>query len=150
MNSNAFSERLKELMDAENISRRSLSACTRLQRKSIINWLDGKFCADYKGLIALSKFFQVKIEYLLGLSEKYETANKIDINIADVPKIFSGRLKSLLEQQGITVYAFSKVIGIQQSTVSRWFTGNSVPEAESLIKISTKFSVSVDYLLGLE
>ena len=64
-----FSERLNDLMRSERISRRALSLKTGLQRKSILNWLEGKYYPRYDALITLADFFRVSADYLAGISK---------------------------------------------------------------------------------
>lgn len=42
----------------------------------------------------------------------------------------------------------AKALNVSRSTVSMWETGASDPDTDSLQKIASYFSVSVDYLLG--
>lgn len=60
------------------------------------------------------------------------------------------RVKELRIEKGLTIYALSKLIGISDSTISRWENGQSDIKGEHLRILSKFFAVSSDYLLGLE
>lgn len=146
-----FAERLKELMFLDQISRRSLSVKTGLQRKSILNWLEGKYFPRYDALIKLADFFNVSIEYLLGK----ETANEgkaavCKCAVSEVPARFLSILNSFVEKEGYTKYRLAKSLCMEQTTLTRWFTLGSMPETATLIKISVLMNETVDYLLGRE
>lgn len=57
-------------------------------------------------------------------------------------------LTTLLENQNISAYKFSKDTGISDRLVGYWKKGDKLPSAENLIIIANYFSISVDYLLG--
>lgn len=56
--------------------------------------------------------------------------------------IFFERFQTLCQQKRISVYNYGK------STVNRW-ANNTIPNGDTLIKISKDLNCSVDYLLGL-
>ena len=62
--------------------------------------------------------------------------------------MFRIRLKELREQKGLSQDAFSKDIGVSQSTVGNWESGTRQPKMDVLEKIARYFDVSTDYLLG--
>ena len=142
-----FANRLKTLMEAEKISRRALAAQTHLQRKSINNWLDGKYYPKCDGLIALADRFGVNCDYLLGKDEN-SVAHKCTVE--DVPSHFIKILKAYLTENSCTVYSLAKKLEMGQTTVTRWFTEGGMPETATLIKLSQIMNESVDYLLGRE
>lgn len=146
-----FAERLKELMRLEQISRRSLSVKTGLQRKSILNWLEGKYYPRYDALIKLADFFNVSLDYLLGkdqLNDWRGTVNRCPIE--EVPARFVNILNSFIEEKGYTKYRLAKLLGMGQTTLNRWFTNGCMPETATLLRLSLIVNESVDYLLGRE
>ena len=146
-----FGERLKELMALENLSRRALASKTKLQRKSILNWLEGKYYPRYDALITLSNFLKVDIDYLLGLSDENSyncTVKRCETK--NVPERFIGILSNFLCEKGKTKYRLAKDLEMGQTTVERWFTSNGMPETATLIKLAKLMKESVDYLLGRE
>jgi len=64
-----FAERLRELRTEKNLSCENLAKKIGVTKTSIIRWENSQ--ADIKGeyLIALSKFFGVTVDYLLGLEK---------------------------------------------------------------------------------
>lgn len=61
---------------------------------------------------------------------------------------FSYNLKSIRENKGISVKYLAEQIGVKPYTITDWETGRSEPSISNLIKISTFFNVSVDFLIG--
>lgn len=62
---------------------------------------------------------------------------------------FQTRLRELMKQQGTTQKELAKVVEMRPQTVSLYVTGQSVPDINTLKRISIFFNVSADYLLGL-
>ena len=65
---NKFSERLKELRNDKKVSRKQLADFLFVSERLISYWENGKRECDFDMLIKLAKYFNVSIDYLLGLS----------------------------------------------------------------------------------
>lgn len=64
-------------------------------------------------------------------------------------KVFTDRFRALVEKQG----GISEVVNltkISRPTISFWYNGQRIPDAEHLIILAKAFNVSADYLLGLD
>jgi len=58
------------------------------------------------------------------------------------------RLRRLREEQGVTQEQLGKVLNVKKAAVSKYETGYTVPDADTLKKLADFFNVSADYLLG--
>ena len=65
--------------------------------------------------------------------------------------LFRQRLAALLARSGLSQSAFAARIGIDRSALSQLLAGGEtrLPRAETLVALSARFGVSVDWLLGL-
>ncbi len=63
--------------------------------------------------------------------------------------MFSDRIKELRVSLGINQVEFGKMITVSKQCVSNWENGNIQPSIDLLVRIAETFSVSTDYLLGL-
>ena len=63
--------------------------------------------------------------------------------------MFDERIKELRRSLGINQVEFGDKIGVSKQCVSNWENGNIQPSIDMLVRIATTFSVSTDYLLGL-
>ena len=123
-------------------SRLTFANMLEIDYHAVSNWLDAKNLPRFPSLLALSDFFKVSIDFLLGLTED----DRISRSSKKVS--FSTRLNALMTENHITKYALAKKINVGQPTVSRWFLNETIPETTTLIKLSEYFGVSVEYLLG--
>ena len=58
------------------------------------------------------------------------------------------RLKSIRKENGMSQSALAKLLGVAQNTISNWENGNRLIDNGMLLKISSVFDVSTDYILG--
>lgn len=63
--------------------------------------------------------------------------------------MFYERIKELRNSLGINQVEFGKRINVTKRCISNWESGYIQPSIDMLVKIATTFSVSTDYLLGL-
>ena len=60
------------------------------------------------------------------------------------------RIRELRTERNITQVALAKELSVSKQSVSNWENDNIQPSIDMLIKIADFFSVSTDYLLGLD
>lgn len=63
--------------------------------------------------------------------------------------MFYERIKELRMSLGINQVQFARKLNVTKQCVSNWENANLQPSIDMLVRIATKFSVSTDYLLGL-
>lgn len=63
---------------------------------------------------------------------------------------FGSKLKTLRLQAGLTQKQLAEQIGVTKSVVSFYELRERTPSPEVLIKLTSVFHVSADYLLGIE
>ena len=62
---------------------------------------------------------------------------------------FAERIKELRIENDISQVKLAELCNVQQSCVSKWERGLTLPDAEMIVAICHAFHVSADYLLGL-
>ena len=62
--------------------------------------------------------------------------------------MFGENLKTLRRNKGITQEELAARLNVIRQTISKWEKGQSVPDAEMLVKLAEIFEVSVSQLLG--
>lgn len=60
------------------------------------------------------------------------------------------RLKQLRLERGLNQIQLAEQLGVSKQCISNWENDNIQPSIEMLIKISNFFSISTDYILGLD
>lgn len=64
--------------------------------------------------------------------------------------MFDERIRELRHSLGINQVEFGKRLNVTKQCISNWENNNIMPSIDMLVRISKTFSVSADYLLGLE
>ncbi|MDE7082156.1 MAG: helix-turn-helix transcriptional regulator [Clostridia bacterium] len=57
-------------------------------------------------------------------------------------------IEELRRAKNYTQQQLGKIMGISQTSICRWESGNVLPETENLIKLSEILDASIDYILG--
>jgi transcriptional regulator with XRE-family HTH domain len=60
------------------------------------------------------------------------------------------RIKKLRTERGLSQIELAQLLHVTKQSVSNWENDNILPSIEMLIKIANCFSVTTDYLLGLD
>lgn len=63
--------------------------------------------------------------------------------------MFGIRIKELRTALGMNQVEFGKTLNVTKQSISNWENGNIQPSIDMLIKIANTYSVSTDYLLGI-
>lgn len=59
-------------------------------------------------------------------------------------------IRKLRIERGLNQVELGRALGVAKQTVSNWENSNIQPSVDMLVKIARYFSVSTDYLLGLD
>ena len=70
-----------------------------------------------------------------------------DIANAKIKRLFSKRLKALMEEHGIQQNELAKILGVSESTVGKWILLKSIPRMGIIQKLADYFGVGKSYLL---
>ena len=65
-------------------------------------------------------------------------------------KEFGEKLKYLRKEANIGQNQLAETLKISNASISYWETGKQLPSAEAVYKLAVFFSVSADYLLGID
>ena len=60
------------------------------------------------------------------------------------------RIRQLRVERGLSQVDLAEILGVSKQSISNWENDNIQPSIEMLLKISKTFSVSTDYLLGID
>ncbi len=64
--------------------------------------------------------------------------------------MLSDNIRKLRNARGISQVTLANALFVSKQSVSNWENDNILPSIEMLVKIAKYFSVSTDYLLGLD
>lgn len=71
----------------------------------------------------------------------YDLCRGDDMNLSE-------RIVTLRKQKKLTQEKVGEMVNMSQRSVANWESGERLPSIQTLIELSDKFNVSVDYMLG--
>lgn len=92
----------------------------------------------------LAKFYDVSLDYLLGLSDYSIKTSRKELDL----KLFCKRLLHLRKERNLTQEKLGKELGFPQRTYANYEKGSSVPTTLKVYCIALYYNVSLDYLVG--
>ena len=98
-----------------------------------------------KHLIKISDYFNISLDYLLGLAKNKEyESERINID-----KTLAGaRLKEFRRENKLTQAHLAKFLNTTFSVISGYEKGRNIIATPFLYTICSKYNISADYLLG--
>lgn len=135
-----FKNNLKELILLDHKDITSFSVAIGISRRSVSNWFSSR-SPKLESLIRVADYFDCSIDYLLGNTESktfYRSENPVN---------FFTRYTFLKQKKGLTDFQIAKICQISTSAIVKWKDGVT-PEFEILVKLSSLFECSFEYLIG--
>lgn len=102
---------------------------------AINHWLNGRRTASSENIAKILKEFNLKLE-------------DIGAKCIEVEKTpFDYTIDKLLKENGLKQKDLADAIGVSESSISKYRSGERIPKVDVLTKIADYFGVSTDYLL---
>ena len=140
-----YNEILKGLRTNAKLTQEQLANILEINRVQYNQYENNYNTIPLKHLNKLSNYFNVSIDYLLGLSKKIQYENIMkEIN----PNKSWQRLKEFRKENKITQDKIAKILNTNQSVIANYERGRTVIATPFLYTICKKYNISADYLLG--
>ncbi len=136
-----FQERLQDLLIENELSRLQLSKKIGISFETLNGYFNKDFYPELSIAIKIADYFACSLQYLMGLTDKYENTNNNDL-----PLILN--LQNLMKANNISIEKLMKSLNMSEANYYRWQRNNNKPALQSLIALSKYFDVSIDFLVG--
>ncbi len=140
----SISARLRDTRLYYDYKQTELAKVLNVSRNVYSEYENYKRVIPLKHLNSLSNFYDLSIDYLLGLTNKKIKFNK---NSIDINKI-SNNLSEIRKENNISMREFAKLLNVSSTLVSYYENGKILISTAACYCIAKKFNISVDYLLG--
>ncbi len=132
---------------------REKNELTQRQMASILNTSKSNYCRwenleQFIPLERLNDFcnrFNTSMDYILNLSDKEITNNKLDIIDK---KLVGKRLKEIRTKNDLSQEQLANILNTSHSTISAYENGKTLILTAFAYQICTKYNVSLDWLCG--
>ena len=140
-----YTEIIKQLREEKNLTQNDIANILNITRGLYAQYEIADKIIPLNHLNTLSNYFNVSIDYLLGLNKckLYQNLKK-EIN----PEICSNRLKELRKEKKITQVKLAQSLNTSHSVISSYEKGRTLILTSFLYTSCKKYSISADYLLG--
>lgn len=140
-----YSKTLKTIRESKNLTQKDMANILEISRGLYAQYEIADKIIPIHHLNKLSNYFDVSIDYLLGLSSKYKyTQSNKNIN----KEKFSSRLKEFRKENKISQDKLAKNLNTSHSVISSYENGKTLILTSFLYTICKKYNISADYFLG--
>ena len=138
-------ERLYFVREENDLTQTDIARILGVSKSAISKWEKGREIIPLNKLNIFANYFNVSLDYLLGLTniKSYNNLKK-DIN-RDIIKI---RLKEIRKNNNLTQRDLAKIFNTGISTFAHYETGRYLILTSLVYSIAKKYNVSVDWLCG--
>ena len=137
---NNFQERLKELLEDNNLSRLQLAKILNISSTTINGYFNKNYYPNIEIAVAMSKYFNCSLNFLFGLTDDKKNFDKSN-------NAFFENFSMLIKENKISVAKTMKNLNMSEYNYYRWRDG-LIPKTVNIIDIAKYFDVSIDFLLG--
>ncbi len=136
--------RLEDLRLDLNLKQGDVANFLNVKRNTYSKWENCINDMPLEMCIKLANFYQVSLDYLLGLSSFSEPFEN-EVDIKNLPR----KLREERKSKSFTQAEVGKKIGFSQRAYSNYETGARRITTLKLLAIAQFFNISMDYLVGL-
>ena len=138
-------QKLVEIREDLNIKQKDIASILGITQQTYSLWENGNKIIPLKHLNSLCNYYNVSMDYALGLSNirYYDVINdKID------KKIIGNRLKLFRKDNNITQEELASILNTTHSTISAYESGKTTILTAFAYEICKRYNISMDYLCG--
>ena len=137
--------RLEDLRDEKNLYKKNVAQNIGVVESVYSEWENGRVSIPTKRLYQLAEFFEVNIDYLIGITDrrvKIRKNKEIDIDIVSL------RLKEIRKSLKMTMRDLAEKFNTSSSTISNYENGKFLILGSFLVELCMFSNYSIDWVLG--
>ena len=139
-----YNNKILELRNINNLTQDDVAKILNISRSTYKDYELQISIIPIKHLVTLSDYFNVSIDYLLGLTDVKQYAN-----VTKADKVIAGiRLKEFRNENKLTQVNLASILNTTFSSIAFNEKGRNYIATPFLYTICSKYHISADYLLG--
>lgn len=138
-------ERLEDLRDEKDLKKKDVAKDIGVVESVYSEWENGKLSIPTKRLVQLANYFEVNIDYIMGISNKrkhIKSSDDVDIDLVSL------RLKEIRKSLKLTMRDLSSKFNTSSSAISNYENGKFLILSSFLIELCKYSNYSIDWVLG--
>ena len=140
-------KRLFDLREYKDLSQIKLADYLGITQQTYSLWEKGTKIIPLKHLNSLSNFYEISMDYIVGLTDEKNNSSIIKLTELNKNEIGS-RIKKIRENNNLTLSDLAKELNTTSSTISAYETGKTLILTAFAYQICIKYNVSLDWLCG--
>ena len=140
-------KRLFDLREYKDLSQIKLADYLGITQQTYSLWEKGTKIIPLKHLNSLSNFYEISMDYIVGLTDEKNNSGIIKLTELNKNEIGS-RIKKIRENNNLTLRDLAKELNTTSSTISAYETGKTLILTAFAYQICIKYNVSLDWLCG--
>lgn len=137
--------RMKEIRENAGVRQQEIADTMGVSKGSYSMWECGTDTIPLKRLNQFCNYFNVSMDYVVGLSKRKNYPNeKPDIKL----QVTSENLKKIRNKKNLTQVQISEILKINQPTWNRYERGKNLILTVTLVTLAKKYNYSIDNILG--
>ena len=140
-------KRLFDLREYKDLSQIKLADYLGITQQTYSLWEKGTKIIPLKHLNSLSNFYEISMDYIVGLTDEKNNSSIIKLTELNKNEIGS-RIKKIREDNNLTLRDLAKELNTTSSTISAYETGKTLILTAFAYQICIKYNVSLDWLCG--
>lgn len=140
-----MNNKFEELRELNNLTKKEFANILKVSDSIYARWENKKDFIPTKRLYQIANYYNVNIDYLLGLTDykiNIKSSDDIDLDIV------SKRVRKIREDQKESLRKFTKKLNTSSSTWSAYETGKILILGAFLVEICKTYNYSADWILG--
>lgn len=138
-------ERITDLREERDLFKKQVAQDIGVVESVYSEWENGKLSIPTNRLIQLANYFEVNIDYMLGLSNirlHLKSSNEIDLITVSI------RLKEIRKQLKMTMRELANKLNTSSSAISNYENAKFLILGSFLIELAKYSNYSIDWILG--
>ena len=136
---------LLNIREDNNLTQKDIAKILHTSQQNYSLWENNTKIIPLKHLNNLSNYYNLSLDYLLGLSNiRYYENSTSDID----KKIIGKRLKEFRHQNNLTQEQLADILNTTHSTISAYEHGKTTILTAFTYEICKRYNISIDYLCG--
>lgn len=132
------------LKDERDLKSKDIAKYIGVDKSTYSEWEHSKIPIPTRRLIELANFYEINIDYLLGLT--YNRCN-IKSNISLDLKKIGRRIKEIRNDLGLSLRELGSILNCSFSSIASYERGEKLINSEILISLAKFSKCSIDYML---
>lgn len=139
-----IAERLKYVRTYNLYTQKYIGEVLGVSQSTYAGWENNKRIIPLKHLNALSNFYNLSIDYLLGLTDNSKKfVRKVDLDMDIISKNFI----TIRNDNKLTTRELAEILNVGYSTISSYENKDYMISTHACYDLARNFNISVDWLL---